>query len=192
MKLVRGRTLRPDGESPTEMLRIFLRICEPVAFAHVRGFVHRDLKPENIMIGPFGEVLVMDWGVATMLDGDREHVVAGTNGFMAPEQERGDIADKRADVFALGRILELIIETPPKPLRSIVAKATALSPADRYAHAGELAEDVARFLDGVRVTAHRENPIERAMRWLNRHRALVGMILAYLIMRTIVFFYARA
>jgi len=66
MKRVRGRRL--DELAPTldlaERLRVFGRICEAVAFAHAHGVIHRDLKPENIMAGPFGEVLVMDWGVA--------------------------------------------------------------------------------------------------------------------------------
>ena len=71
MKRVRGETLGehlrhvPDL---TERLRIFERICEPVAFAHASGFIHRDLKPDNVMVGAFGEVMVMDWGVAKAVD----------------------------------------------------------------------------------------------------------------------------
>ncbi len=69
MKRVDGKRL--DALAPTlalpERLRIFQRICETVAFAHARGVVHRDLKPENVMVGPFGEVLVLDWGVARIL-----------------------------------------------------------------------------------------------------------------------------
>jgi eukaryotic-like serine/threonine-protein kinase len=74
MKRVRGQTLHeylrglPDL---AERLRIFERICEPVAFAHAQGFIHRDLKPENVMVGAFGEVMVMDWGVAKTV-GSRE------------------------------------------------------------------------------------------------------------------------
>jgi serine/threonine protein kinase len=67
MKMVSGARLDAlvrGGRSRTELLRIFLRICEPVAFAHAHGVIHRDLKPENVMVGTFGEVLVMDWGVA--------------------------------------------------------------------------------------------------------------------------------
>ena len=70
MKLVRGRTLLDHlgpGADLGERLRIFERICEPVAFAHAQGVVHRDLKPANVMIGAFGEVLVLDWGVARVL-----------------------------------------------------------------------------------------------------------------------------
>jgi serine/threonine protein kinase len=70
MKLVQGKRLDEFvacADSPTDLLRIFQKVCEAVAFAHARGVIHRDLKPENIMVGPFGEVLVMDWGVAKVL-----------------------------------------------------------------------------------------------------------------------------
>ncbi len=70
MKFVEGRRLDKYIESVTsfpDRLRIFLRICDAVAFAHARGVLHRDLKPANIMVGPFGEVLVMDWGLAKIL-----------------------------------------------------------------------------------------------------------------------------
>ncbi len=70
MKLVRGDRLDHhlrQGGSMRERLRLFVRICDAVAFAHAHGVLHRDLKPENIMVGPFGEVLVMDWGVAKIL-----------------------------------------------------------------------------------------------------------------------------
>jgi len=70
MKFVEGRRLDKyieSVESVPDRLRIFLRICDAVAFAHARGVLHRDLKPPNIMVGPFGEVLVMDWGLAKIL-----------------------------------------------------------------------------------------------------------------------------
>jgi serine/threonine protein kinase len=125
MKRVRGRTLRDylDAVSSTgERLRVFERICEPVAFAHARGFIHRDLKPENIMVGAFGEVMVMDWGVAKLLGSSAEVIpgsspgieghatgpgtIVGTRGFMAPEQaaSQADV-DVRADVYGLGALL---------------------------------------------------------------------------------------
>ena len=77
MKRVRGRTLGEhlrDNPDLTERLRLFERICEPVAFAHAQGFIHRDLKPENVMVGAFGEVMVMDWGVAKTV-GSRQSAV---------------------------------------------------------------------------------------------------------------------
>jgi serine/threonine-protein kinase len=73
MKFVEGQRLDEFIESVTSIpdrLRIFLRICDAVAFAHARGVLHRDLKPANIMVGPFGEVLVMDWGLAKILHGE--------------------------------------------------------------------------------------------------------------------------
>jgi len=75
MKFVEGQRLDKfiEGvESVQDRLRLFLRICEAVAFAHARGVLHRDLKPANIMVGPFGEVLVMDWGLAKILRGEAQ------------------------------------------------------------------------------------------------------------------------
>ncbi len=73
MKFVEGRRLDNyigSVASVPDRLRIFLRICDAVAFAHARGVLHRDLKPANVMVGPFGEVLVMDWGLAKILRGE--------------------------------------------------------------------------------------------------------------------------
>ncbi len=70
MKFVEGQRLDqhlPTVPSIPDRLRLFLRICDPVAFAHARGVLHRDLKPANVMVGPFGEVLVLDWGLAKIV-----------------------------------------------------------------------------------------------------------------------------
>ncbi len=130
MKLVQGFTIaqrRPEG-SLAERLRLFLRICEPIELAHSKQIIHRDLKPANIMVGPFGEVLVMDWGIARALteadpessDSDApassrvtaDGVVIGTPGFMAPEQAAGrnDEIDERTDVWSLGAVLRFLVE----------------------------------------------------------------------------------
>src|SRR5467141_3130536 len=88
MKFVEGNRLDKYIESVAsfpDRLRIFLRICDAVAFAHARGVLHRDLKPANIMVGPFGEVLVMDWGLAKIL---REEVSSGAR-----------VADPEATIF---------------------------------------------------------------------------------------------
>ena len=127
MKLVRGAPLDAlRSSSFADRLRIVERVCEAVAFAHAHGVIHRDLKPQNVMVGPFGEVLVMDWGVAKIVGGadaslgdggaaavphaapsTGHGVVVGTPGYMAPEQAAGDpsLVDARADVYAIGAIL---------------------------------------------------------------------------------------
>lgn len=177
MKLVRGVRLDEwarGGHALTEKLRLFARICEPVAFAHANGVVHRDLKPENVMVGEFGAVLVMDWGVAH---------IAGTPGYMAPEQER----TARSDVFALGALLSFLIgDEAPRAVKAIVARATQVDAPARYANAREVAEEVLRYLDGEPVSAYRENVFERAGRFVSRHRALIALLCAYLVMRAIV------
>jgi serine/threonine protein kinase len=211
MKLVRGERLDRHlrgVEAPGERLRLFLRLCEPVAFAHGRGVVHRDLKPENVMVGPFGEVLVLDWGVARAPrspgrpGGDvgsggpsptatRDGAVVGTPGYMPPEQERGEAAEAgpRSDVFALGRVLQFIVEAggaaAPAPLRSIVARATAAGVEERYASVAALSEDVERYLDRAPVTAHRETAGEKLGRWFRRYQAAVLLVVAYLVLRLI-------
>jgi serine/threonine-protein kinase len=189
MKLVRGRCLDALHATTPEVLRVFLRICEAVAFAHANGIVHCDLKPENVMLGDFGEVLVMDWGVARAPG--TSDAIAGTRGFMAPEQEQG-AANPSTDVFALGAMLRTLLPAAlPRPLAAICTKATARLQRDRYPSARDLADDVSRWLDGQPVSAYRETIIERTGRWLSRNRALVTIVIAYLIMRIIVILWVR-
>lgn len=216
MKRVEGERLDhrlASIDSLNERLRLFLRVCEPVAFAHEQGIVHRDLKPSNVMVGRFGEVLVLDWGVAH-LPGDTISVssdaptligraddatvagtVLGTPGWMAPEQARGQSVDARADVFSLGRILDGILAADgnpvPRALRAVVERATSEDPAARYPGAGALSEDVARWLDRGSTAAHREGPWEVALRWLRRYRAAVLLVVGYVTIRFLVYFLAR-
>ena len=164
MKLVEGSRLDEylkTGPSLPELCRVFLRICEPVAFAHAHGIVHRDLKPENIMLGRYGEVLVLDCGVAAAL-GEREQagLVIGTPAYMAPEQRDATPVDGRADVYSLGNLLREAAGDAPRALRSIIKRATELDPARRYQTVTELSADVASFLDHLPVRAHRENWVE--------------------------------
>lgn len=134
MKYVRGSRLdeyAAEVDSLKDRLRKFQAVCDAVAFAHAHGVIHRDLKPQNIMIGSFGEVLVLDWGVAKILrsrepqntvsleadtliknPGDTtDGTVIGTRNYMSPEQARGEIdqLDERSDVYALGAVLYFLL-----------------------------------------------------------------------------------
>lgn len=86
------------------VLDILIKVCDALAFAHSRQVIHRDLKPENVMVGAFGQVYLMDWGIAQVGD-EAEDPYAGTTGWMAPEQARGERCDGRTDVWGIGAML---------------------------------------------------------------------------------------
>jgi serine/threonine-protein kinase len=150
MRFVRGRTLaeateayhrkRRDGEAGpldlANLLTAFVGVCNAVAYAHSRGVIHRDLKGQNVVLGDFGEVIVLDWGLAkvvgqpepgedlpvaapdsgTLHDATLPGQAIGTPAYMAPEQAegRGEAIDRRTDIYGLGAILyEVLSGEPP-------------------------------------------------------------------------------
>jgi serine/threonine protein kinase len=216
MKFVRGSRLdeyAAVNDSIRDRLRKFQAVCDAVAFAHAHGVIHRDLKPQNIMIGSFGEVLVLDWGVAKILkkpstdftnqsvqsvDGFNTNAgtIIGTCDYMSPEQARGEIdqLDERADVYSLGAVLHFLLKDQPKPgkaAEAICLKARADAKDDRYSSASELSADIGRLLDAEPVSAYRENAFEKASRWVSKNRFLVLLVLAYLLMRIFFVFTSR-
>ena len=212
MKFVRGLRLdeyATQGASLRDRLRKFQAVCDAVAFAHAHGVIHRDLKPQNIMIGSFGEVLVLDWGVAktkssfqsidknqcqSVTNQTLDGTVIGTRDYMSPEQARGEIdqLDERTDVYSLGAVLRfLLADKGTKPSKAICLKAMSPASESRYASAAELSADIGRLLDAEPVLAYRENAFEKVGRWVGKNRFLVLLVLAYLLMRIFLIFTSR-
>jgi serine/threonine protein kinase len=190
MRLVTGQRLDQLDTSTTlpERLRLFLRLCEAVEFAHQHQVIHRDLKPANVMLGEFGEVLVLDWGIAHLGSGSDPATRAGTPGFMAPEQLAGSAVDARTDVFALGAILQQLAGdvaggTRMRQLSAVWRRAMAPDPSSRYGSVRLLADDVAHYLDGEAVSAYRETAIDRIGRFYSRYQVPILLVVAYLVMR---------
>ncbi len=179
MKLIDGARLDPyvaAGHSLGERLRIIHRISEALVFAHSRGILHRDLKPQNVMVGPFGEVYVMDWGVEG---------VAGTPAFRAPDS----LLDQRSDIFALGALLLFVLPaSPPPALAAVAAKATQPDPAARYPTAAEFLADLERFQDGLAVHAWAEPLPHRLRRYAARNAVLLWLLAAYAGVKFLLFF----
>jgi serine/threonine protein kinase len=207
MAIVRGERLdeRANRLTLEDRLRLFDRVCDTVAFAHARAIVHRDLKPANIMVGPFGDVRVLDWGLACLgsdpmaghsgsAPGKPVTHIAGTEGYMAPEQARGR-ADERSDVYALGAILRGLVGPSRgralRPLHAIVTRATADEPGGRYTDVPSLAADLRRFVDGHAVQAYHESAIERIARFGRTYRTPIALVLAYLAMRIFLLLWGR-
>ncbi len=128
-KIAQGKADYQQKYSLGVLLQIFMKVCDAIGYSHAKGVLHRDLKPENLMVGDFGEVLVMDWGLAKVLGREdintegrastdqasayhtMEGQVMGTPAYMSPEQALGKISelDERSDIFSLGGILYKIL-----------------------------------------------------------------------------------
>jgi len=195
MKRLAGTTLlarmRAGGGPIQPLLRALVDSCFALAHAHDRNIVHRDIKPANIMLGDYGEVYVLDWGVARVLGAERAsalslvsdslpgHTTAGTilgtPGYMAPEQTRGDAVGPSADVYALGAILfEILAGEPLHPTGTAALASTLEHPTDSPARRAR-DRDVPVELDKLSVAALAEDAAARPTA-----RALAEGVQAYL------------
>ncbi len=185
MKRITGVTLAESlaaSGTRQKLLRTFIDVCRAVAFAHTRHVVHRDLKPSNVMLGDFGEVYVLDWGLARVLDDGDEAAAAakdvadgvisldgmtqagavlGTPGYMAPEQmEDARAVGPAADVYALGSILFEILAGQPLHAKGQVLTSTLKGP---ETSAAKRAPDraVPPELDALCIAATQLDPAKR-------------------------------
>jgi serine/threonine-protein kinase len=196
MKSIRGVTLeeilrrlaeRDAGAVETfgrhRLLAAFSTVCLAAHYAHQRGVLHRDLKPANIMLGDYGEVYVLDWGLARIRHADSvepadrievEHLheamthvgtVMGTPGYVAPEQVRADAGtpDRRCDVYALGSVLFEILTLQklhtPGPVKMVIQ--STVQGADARASVRAPDRDIAPELDAICQRATAVDPEER-------------------------------
>ena len=158
-----------DADDPTELhVEVLIQVCNAVHYAHEQGIIHRDLKPENVMLGEFGEVYVLDWGIAVSLRDEEERLArasdvqrpAGTPAYMAPEMVDGDgkLLGVHTDVFLLGAMLyeALTGQTPysGKSLFAIMMEAHVCKPP-------EFGEDVSPELAAICRRAMAREPEDR-------------------------------
>jgi serine/threonine-protein kinase len=191
MRHVHGSTLReiierltktPPADDPRfsrrRLLMAFANVCLAVDFAHQRGIIHRDIKPSNIMLGDFGEVYLLDWGLAKIVGPDpvisaeepsrpetRAGVILGTAGYMSPEQTKPDSAEvnRRADIYALGAVLfEILTLERLHPADSMADKIRSTQMgANARARIRAPHRDVPPELEAVCVKATALNPSDR-------------------------------
>jgi serine/threonine-protein kinase len=198
MKRITGATLDQRlaaGVSQQRLLRAFVEVCRAIEFAHSRGVVHRDLKPANIALGEFGEVYVLDWGVARVVDDtdvampDDElmenaathgSAVVGTPGYAAPEQVAGAPVGRAADVYALGSVLFEILagerlQTRASTTAPSSGAATPVPPVDPSPASRRPERGVAPELDRLCAAMLARTPAQRP-----NARAVAERIDAYL------------
>jgi WD40 repeat protein/serine/threonine protein kinase len=237
MEFIEGQTLRERTGSPMpihEVVSIGIQVASGLVAAHQAGVLHRDIKPENIMIGIEGDVKILDFGIAQLKDprvplmdsqflteaptGDMQtSILAGTPGYVSPEQALGEPLDARTDIFSLGVLLfEMATgrkpfegETPtevrqkilqnevpalarfrkvPADLERIIRKALMKNPEERYASAAELLTELREF---SRETAEGMDATQRANRMLKEYRSIYAVDKRALIPLTKLYFIAR-
>lgn len=208
----------------TDCLRLLIKLCRAMDYAHRNGVVHRDLKPGNIMIDVAGEPHILDFGLSQSIDASTETVSRlgsplGTPAFMAPEQVLGDRSkiDQRSDIYAFGVMLYQIlaerlpfigikeslyydiVNTPPpsvrtfapkvpRSLEAVCLKALQKDPKDRYQQAGQMADELQRYLDGKIVKAFGKPDLRSAWHLARSQFMVATVVLLMLLTGTLFYF----
>jgi serine/threonine-protein kinase len=189
MEYVEGQPLGSwlSSAAPTRIVRLalFRKICMAVAYAHRNLIIHRDLTPANILVDRAGEPKLIDFGIARLADEEGGDVPAqtATPGYAPPERLAGAPATTLTDIFALGRLLDLLAEGgADTDLLAIIAKAAAEDPSRRYATVDALIDDLDRHADGRPVNACGGGAAYRTRRFVGRHRVPVAAAAAALLL----------
>ncbi|MCM8529703.1 MAG: serine/threonine protein kinase, partial [Lentisphaeraceae bacterium] len=183
-----------DSASISELLNAMIKVCEAIEFAHANCIVHLDLKPANIQLGSFGEVLVLDWGLARRLhtgelteeelmihdsiESFLESRLRGTVEYITPEHKDGHSPSPAMDIFAIGKIIRDILQAGDKKLNSsdytsiesISLKAASINTADRYNSVSQLKADIFGFLQGQAVAAENPSFLKLTKLFIKRHK----------------------
>ena len=173
-----------------DRLRLFLRVCDAVAYAHRRLIIHRDLKPSNVLVDPEGQPKLLDFGIAKLLDEGAEPTQTIerllTLGYASPEQVRGAAQTTATDIYSLGAVLQKLLtgcaphesqavgSVVPSDARYILRKALRIEPEERYASVESFANDVRAILDSRPVEARAGDRWYRTRKFLRRHRMPVA------------------
>jgi eukaryotic-like serine/threonine-protein kinase len=193
MSMIEGeridRYCESQGLDLAARLRLLIAVCEAVAHAHRNLVIHRDIKPGNILVTAQGLPVLLDFGIAKLLDEDPDATTTSlqpmTPAYAAPEQASGLPSSTATDVFALGKVLERLLASMrplPRDLRNILAMALHLDPARRYPDAASLGEDLCRFIEHRPVRATPDSAGYRTRAFLRRHRAGVAVAALVLIL----------
>lgn len=210
LEFIEGRTLDTYPRSDHRKLVSLVKdVALAIEFAHSKGVIHRDIKPGNIMIDSSGRASVMDFGLARQVES--KHSISGhtlgTPTYMSPEQATGGAGDERSDIYSLGATLyELLADRPPfrgknvyetlekvvtqdpaplaeiaADLQTITSKCLSKEPARRYSTAGDLAEELRRWLEGEAIMAHPPSTFYRLRKKAAKWKAVIGVGLASLL-----------
>ena len=154
----------------TEILRLYLNVCEPVAYAHQQLVVHCDLKPSNVLIDDSGRPVLLDFGIARLINASDSEgsIKAFTPRYASPEQQCGAPVSTTTDVYSLGVMLRELVTLPNREIDAVIDKATAPDAMARYGTVDALIDDVKRFLDGRLLHAMPATPAYRTRKFVAR------------------------